>query len=76
MFMRIALAAIGVSVLLVIAYLVIAQARAVMPSEEEIGDGNLTASLNNTQSTVLAGFGLLGIGVIVLAAFAIINIWK
>jgi len=76
MFFKIALGAIGVAVLLVIAYLVIAQARAVMPAEEEIGDGNLTESLNQTQSTILAGFGLLGVGVIVLAAFAIINIWK
>jgi len=72
-FMQIALGAIGVGVILMIAYVIIAQARTSMPVD---ANENITAAMNNSQSTIFAGFGLLAVGIIVLAAFGIINLWK
>ena len=73
MFMQIAIGAIGIGVVLMVGYIVIAQVRAALPSST---DGNVTAGLNSTQSTVFAGFGLIAVGIIVLAAFGLINIFK
>jgi len=74
-FMQIAIGAIGIGVILIVAFLVIAQVKVLMPSDAEINDTNFTESLANTQSVVIAGLGLLGIGVIVVAAFGIVNIF-
>ena len=127
MFMEIAIGAIGIGVVLMVGYLVIAQVRAALPTPQEtytnhcaglVGIGmtgnttgcynttiatyydgagcmtqlNLTASnasatvscnspgfvagMTSTQATVFAGFGLIAVGIIVLAAFGLINIFK
>jgi len=72
MFMEIAIGAIGIGVVLMVGYLVIAQVKAALPTV----DANTTASINSTQSTVYAGFGLVAVGIIVLAAFGLITIFK
>jgi len=72
MFMEIAIAAIGIGIVLMVGYLVVAQVRAALP----VVDANVTAALNSTQTTVFAGFGLLAVGIIVLAAFGLINVFK
>jgi len=76
-FMQLAIGAIGIGILLVIAYVVVANARGAMPAETA-GNGvaNITTALNSAQSTVFAGFAILAVGVIVLGAFGIINLWK
>ena len=74
MFMQIAIGAIGIGIVLMVGYLVIAQVRAALPTENlsnETKDG-----MDATQSTVFAGFGLVAVGIIVLAAFGLINIFK
>ena len=76
MFMKVAIGAIGIGVVLMVAYLVIAHVRSSMPSAAEINDTNFTNSLETSQATVLAGLGLLGVGVIVVAAFGLVNIFK
>ena len=73
MFMQIAIGAIGIGVVLMVGYLVIAQVRAALPTTD---DGNVTQGLASTQATVFAGFGLIAVGIIVLAAFGLINIFK
>ena len=73
MFMQISIGAIGIGVVLMVGYLVIAQVRAALPATT---DGNVTAGLASTQATVFAGFGLIAVGIIVLAAFGLINIFK
>ena len=73
MFMQIAIGAIGIGVVLMVGYLVIAQVRAALPTST---DANVTAGLASTQATVFAGFGLIAVGIIVLAAFGLINIFK
>ena len=78
MFMQIAIGAIGIGVVLMVGYLVIAQVRAALPTDQlstEVA-GNVTAGLDSTQTTVFAGFGLIAVGIIVLAAFGLINIFK
>ena len=72
MFMEIAIGAIGIGVVLMVGYLVIAQVRAALTSTDE----NVLAGLNSTQATVFAGFSLIAVGIIVLAAFGLINIFK
>jgi len=72
MFMEIAIAAIGIGIVLMVGYLVVAEVKAALP----VVDANVTAALDSTQATVFAGFGLLAVGIIVLAAFGLINVFK
>lgn len=77
MFFKIALGAVALAVILVIGYLVIAQARNIgNTSIMQINDSNFTSSINNTQNTIIAGFGLLALGVILMGAWALIQLWK
>ncbi len=72
MFMQIAIGAIGIGIVLMVGYLVIAQVKSALPTV----DANVTAALESTQATVFAGFGLIAVGIIVLAAFGLVNIFK
>ncbi len=74
MFMAIAIGAIGIGIVLMVGYLVIAQVRAALPTDNL--DNDTTDAMDATQSTVFAGFGLIAVGIIVLAAFGLINIFK
>jgi hypothetical protein len=73
MFMNIAIGAIGIGIVLMVGYLVVAQVKAALPAST---DGNVTKGIANTQATVFAGFGLIAVGIIVLAAFGLISIFK
>ncbi|MFW6377297.1 MAG: hypothetical protein ACOCZ5_01500 [bacterium] len=73
MFMQIAIGAIGIGIVLMVGYLVVAQVQAALPETEDV---NVTAELESTQSTVFAGFGLIAVGIIVLAAFGLINVFR
>ena len=74
MFMQIAIGAIGIGIVLMVGYLVIAQVRAALPTDSLSNE--TTEGMDATQSTVFAGFGLVAVGIIVLAAFGLINIFK
>ena len=77
MFMNIAIGAIGIGVALMVGYLVIAQVKGALPADlNSTNYGNLSSSMEGAQVTIFAGFGLLAVGIIVLAAFGLINIWK
>ena len=78
MFMQIAIGAIGIGIVLMVGYLVIAQVVAALPTTGLTATqaGNVTAGITATQNTVFAGFGLIAVGIIVLAAFGLINIFK
>lgn len=74
MFMQIAIGAIGIGVVLMVGYLVIAQVRAALPTASL--DNATVTGMDDTQATVFAGFSLVAVGIIVLAAFGLINIFK
>lgn len=85
--MEVAIAAIGIGVVLMVGYLVVAQVRAALPStgltyQSWNGtafvtvDSGVSSGLNSTQTTVFAGFGLIAVGIIVLAAFGLINVFR
>lgn len=74
MFMQIAIGAIGIGIVLMVGYLVIAQVRAALPTDGL--NETVTEGMDSTQATVFAGFGLIAVGIIVLAAFGLINIFK
>ena len=76
MFFQVALGAISVGVILMIGFLLIAQIRSSMPSESELNGTNITEAVVSTQAIIISGFGLLAVGVIVLSAFGIVNIFK
>ena len=85
MFMQIAIGAIGIGVVLMVGYIVVAQVRAALPTslqyQNASGDlvdasADISAGLGSTQATVFAGFGLVAVGIIVLAAFGLINVFK
>ena len=74
MFMEVAIAAIGIGVVLMVGYLVVAQVRAALPTTG-LNESVITG-MNSTQTTVFAGFGLIAVGIIVLAAFGLINVFR
>ena len=78
MFMSIAITAIGIGIVVMVGYLVIAQVRSALPTTGLSAQvaGNVTAGLDSTQTTVFAGFGLIAVGIIVLAAFGLIQIFQ
>lgn len=78
MFMEIAIGAIGIGIVLMVGYLVVAQVRAAMPTSGLSAQvsGNVTAGWDSTQTTVFAGFGLIAVGIIVYAAFGLIKIFS
>lgn len=78
MFMQIAIGAIGIGIVLMVGYLVVAQVRAALPTQDTSvpGANETIAGIASTQATVFAGFGLIAVGIIVLAAFGLINIFK
>jgi len=41
-----------------------------------LSDTNVSNGINGVQVTIFAGFGLIAVGIIVLAAFGLINIFK
>jgi len=71
--MEIAIGAIGIGIVLMVGYLVVAQVRAALPVS---ATNNISSDLDSVQTTVFAGFGLVAVGIIVLAAFGLINIFK
>jgi len=75
MFMQIAIGAIGIGIVLMVGYLVVAQVKQALV-DTGINDTEVTTGMENAQSTVFAGFGLIAVGIIVLAAFGLINIFK
>jgi hypothetical protein len=74
MFMEIAIAAIGIGVILMVGYLVIAKIKTALPTADL--DVATTNGIGNAQLTVYAGFALIAVGIIVLAAFGLISIFK
>jgi len=73
MFMQIAIGAIGIGIVLMVGYLVVAQVQTALPETSEV---NVSNELDDTQETIFAGFGLVAVGIIVLAAFGLINVFK
>ena len=72
MFMEIAIGAIGIGIVLMVGYLIVAQVRTALPEvDNETGE-----ALEATQATVFAGFGLIAVGINVLAAFGLINVFR
>lgn len=69
-FMNIAVAAIGIGVVLAVGYMVISQVQQAMPelNTTEIGGASASTIING-------GFALVGVGIIVLAAFGLINVF-
>jgi hypothetical protein len=76
MFMQIAIGAIGIGVVLMVGYLVIAQVKSALVNADSSQNANVSKGMNNTMNTVFAGFGLIAVGIIVLAAFGLINIFQ
>jgi len=76
-FMAIAIGAIGVAVAVMIGYLIVGQVQSLMPTGAA-GSSVANASLAADQATatIFAGFSLVAIGVIVVAAFGLISVFK
>jgi len=73
MFMQVAIGAIGVAIALMVGYLVVAQVQTAMPNESIV---NISGEVDAAEDTVFAGFALLAVGIIVMAAFGLISIFK
>ena len=113
--MQIAIGAIGIGIVLMVGYLVIAQVKSALvssgaatpsytvtnpcynvvetnstalcdatcsPTWNNLSttitckDYNISQAMNRTQGTIFAGFALVAVGIIVLAAFGLINVFQ
>jgi len=63
---------IAIGVALMVGYLVVAQVIRALPAT----DSATNTSIQATKTTVFAGFGLLAVGIIVMAAFALISVFS
>lgn len=73
MFLDIAVAAIGIGVVVMVGYLVIYNVKNALPADV---DNETQAGIDSAQTTVYAGFALVAVGIIVLAAFGLISVFK
>jgi ABC-type Na+ efflux pump permease subunit len=74
MFLDIAVAAIGIGVIVMVGYLIVYNVKAALPLS---GTDNATQTgVANAQTVVYAGFALVAVGIIVLAAFGLISVFK
>ena len=80
MFMQIAIGAVGIGIVLMVGYLIIAQVKSTLTTSAtglSAGEkANVTTAMRQTQNTIFAGFALIAVGIIVLAAFGLINIFQ
>jgi len=74
MFLDIAVAAIGIGVVVMVGYLVVYNVKAALPLTD--ADNATINGIANAQTTVYAGFALVAVGIIVLAAFGLISVFK
>ena len=77
-FMSIAVSAIGIGIVVMVGYLVIAQVRGALPTDALDNEtaAEVEDSLDSAQATVFAGFALVSVGIIVLAAFGMISVFQ
>ena len=73
MFLDIAVAAIGIGVVVMVGYLVVYNVKAALPVTNDTATQN---GITNAQTTVYAGFALVAVGIIVLATFGLISVFK
>lgn len=88
MFMEVAIGAIGIGVVLMVGFIVVSQVRQALPTGVQYAvwngshnvmvdaGGNITANQSAVQATVFAGFGLIAVGIIVMAAFGLITVFR
>ena len=72
MFVQVALGAIGVGIVVMLGYIIVQQVRDALPTT----DSTTNTSINNAKTTIYSGFALLVVGIIVLAAWGIISLFK
>ena len=65
---------IAVGIALMIGYLVVYKVTDALPLTSADADTN--NSISSAKTTVYAGFGLVGVGIIVLAAFSLIQVFR
>lgn len=73
-FVEVAIGAIAVGVVVMVGYLVISNVSTALPTESL--DNATKAGIASTKTTVYAGFGLVAVGIIVLAAFGLISVFQ
>lgn len=74
MFLDIAVAAIGIGVVVMVGYLVVYNVKAALPLSN--ADNATIDGIASAETTVFAGFALVAVGIIVLAAFGLISVFK
>jgi hypothetical protein len=73
-FVEVAIGAIAVGVVIMVGYLVIANVKTALPTSSL--DNATKDGIDQAQTTVYAGFGLIAVGIIVLAAFGLISVFQ
>jgi len=83
MFMEIAIGAIGIGIVIMVGYVVISQVYVALPGATGTRNAsgtllptNVSNGITGVMTTAFAGFGLIAVGIIVLAAMGMINVFK
>lgn len=77
MFLDIAVAAIGIGVVVMVGYLVVYNVRTALNITRGTAAANQTDdAITAAQTTVFAGFALVAVGIIVLSAFGLVSVFK
>jgi len=74
-FMQFVAGAIGLGIVLMVGYLVIAQVQSVIVSDSTL-NATVGTEFGMTQDTIFAGFGLIAVGIVILMGFGLINIFN
>jgi hypothetical protein len=74
-FAEIAVGAIGIGVTVMVGYLVVAQVFTSLNSTTSM-TAEARTGMTQAQNTVYAGFGLVAVGIIVLAAYGLISVFQ
>lgn len=72
MFLQVAVTAIGIGVVVMVGYVVVQEVRDALT----VSDTATNDSINDAKDTVFSGFSLIVIGIIVLAAFGLVSIFR
>ena len=71
--MPVATGAIGIGIVIMVGYIVFGQVMEALPAETSV---NVSGAMGTASSSVFAGFGLIAVGIVVLAAFGLINVFR
>lgn len=74
MFLDIAVAAVGIGVVVMVGYLIVYNVKVALPLSTV--DNATSSGIATAQTTIFAGFALVAVGILVIAAFGLLSVFR